>query len=191
MAKLNHILPTYVWKGGRCLRRVVFSTEINFNFRNILCNLKEERSVNWVWVVNDIRVVNRMRIRNRVWVGVGADDIAGFDLSNVKCAGIKNWRTFYQRCWTKVFMAAVVLGAQQRKGWEGQRGTIVPGKGNGTGADTGSGTQLKWRNAIYFRIDNRLILLVRVFQLLILRCGSRVALQRGWQVDEAAAERRW
>lgn len=122
MAKLNHILPTYVWEGGRCLRRVVFSTEINFNFRNILCNLKEERSVNWVWVVNDIRVVNRMCIRNRVWVGVGADDFAGFDLSNVKCAGIKNWRTFYQRCWTKVFMAAVVLGAQQRKGWQGVGG---------------------------------------------------------------------
>lgn len=40
-------------------------------------------------------------------------------------------------------MAAVVLGAQQRKGWEGQRGTIVPGTGDVTGADTGSGTQLK------------------------------------------------
>lgn len=43
-------------------------------------------------------------------------------------------------------MAAVVLGAQQRKGWQ-RGGMIVPETGDGTGADagsgSGSGTQLK------------------------------------------------
>lgn len=77
-------------------------------------------------------------------------------------------------------MAAVVLGAQQ-SGREAGRGYVAEWRVClGLGLRMGSGTQLKWRNAIYFRIDNRLILLVRVFQLLILRCGPRVALQRGW-----------
>lgn len=83
IAKLNH----YLYKDFK----ESFTSEISTSTFVIFHAIQKQ---------SQVQIEFELRIECEFELGfeLRTDDFARFDLSNVKCAGIKNWCTFYQRC---------------------------------------------------------------------------------------------